>query len=719
MKEICKSIKGIRSIDTATSILFRYLDINKNINIQEIKKTVKFCIEAHEGQFRKSGEAYSIHPILVASILASMGADEDMIKAGLLHDVVEDTDFTINYIKDNFGDEVAHLVEGLTKIIEIREVELISSNSNEKLIASAMSFRKMLLASVKDIRVLVVKLCDRVHNMLTLDILRPEKQCRIAEETLVVYAPIAHRLGISSVKNILEDMSFLYIYPKDYRNIENYIQTNLEGIQLKFNNFIYKIEEVLLKEGYTRKDFEISSRVKHSYSIYMKLQRKGVSIEEVLDLMALRILVNRNIDCYKILGIIHLAFKPLMSRFKDYIALPKSNGYQTIHTTVFNQANIYEIQIRTFDMHSTAEFGVAAHWKYKSSALKPCLNWLNNLNYQNESIEDYYKLAKNDLYSEDITVYSPKGDTYTLPRGATALDFAYVIHTDIGDKAKSVLINSSKKPLLTELKNADVVDVILNKNIITRCSWISSVKTSKARNQIYLNCKNRLKEINLLVGIKLIESIFPEEFSERAYLWLQNEGLYQHLYKAPNEINFLKDTKNRLKNYFIQTGYLDKSSKFKLKEYKFDNLIAYSNFKIDEISFDYCCHPKKGDEIIAFKDNKKVVLHHKMCNQAYKKLDNKENMIYIEWASNNTNKYKIVVSLENRKGSLAVFLTHLAKFDIYILDVGFGKSDDAHIRYCDLEIETTIKDTQLLKDKISSQVKIIEFVTLDDAYKEI
>jgi len=343
---LLEQIQNISTTQDAKELLYSHTKNNQNIN-----QAIDFSENYHQDQFRKSGEPYIIHPISVASIVCAYGGDEQMVIAALLHDVVEDTPCEIEEIVEKFGKEIADLVSGLTKIIEIRDEELLPSTSDEKLIASALSFRKMLLASISDVRVLVIKLCDRLHNMLTLNALNKDKQKRISEETLVVYVPIAHRLGIATIKNTLEDLSFFYIFPNEYKKIDEHISGYQQKFQLELNGFISKVKTLMLKNGFIDGDFEIQKRIKHHYSIYLKMQRKGVSIEEVLDLMAIRILVKNPIDCYRVLGILHQNFKPLLSRFKDYIAVPKDNGYQTIHTTVFNDATIFEAQIRTYDMH--------------------------------------------------------------------------------------------------------------------------------------------------------------------------------------------------------------------------------------------------------------------------------------------------------------------------------------------------------------------------------
>lgn len=335
--------QNIHTIEEATTLLWEKVPNP----LPATQQALALSLDAHEGQTRKSGEPYIVHPILVAAITAAFSKDEMMVQAALLHDVVEDTHYEIEELEAVFGDDVAHMVEGLTKIVEIRDEELASSDSKERLINSALTFRKMLIASIKDIRVLVIKLCDRLHNMLTLDALSPEKQKRIAEETLVVYAPIAHRLGISKLKNNLEDLSFYYIYPEDYQKIDDFIQKNAQNLQFKLNAFIQNVKELMQKENFSEDSYEVIGRVKHYYSIYMKMQRKGVTIEEVLDLLAVRIIVKKPIECYKVLGLMHLNFTPLISRFKDYIAIPKENGYKTIHTTLFSEEGIVEAQIRT------------------------------------------------------------------------------------------------------------------------------------------------------------------------------------------------------------------------------------------------------------------------------------------------------------------------------------------------------------------------------------
>ncbi len=713
MKKFIEKIKSCKEVEEAKEILFSVVKKDSNV-----RKALNFAIDAHKNQYRKSGEPYVVHPILAAAIAGYVTNDERVVIATLLHDVVEDTPVTIEEITKEFGEDVALLVEGVTKIVEIRDINLIPSNSNEKLIKSALTFRKILLASIKDVRVLLIKLCDRVHNMLTLDALPPNKQKRIAEETLVVYAPIAHRLGISFVKNILEDLSFYYIFPKEYEKIDNFMKSHKQEFQIKLNNFIDKVKKFLIKNGFRYNEFQIISRIKHYYSIYLKMQRKGISIEEVLDLLAIRILIKDSLDCYKALGIIHLNFKPLIMRFKDYIAIPKDNGYQTIHTTVFDDSSIFEVQIRTYDMHKTAEYGIAAHWKYKLGTKNINLRWLNNLQYQNENIEEFYELATNDLYSEDITVFSPKGDIFTLPRGAVALDFAYAVHSDIGNRAKEVYINKQKKTLLTELNNGDIVRVVTDREPILRCSWIDAVKTSKAKDQIKQACKQKIKEINSQVAINILSSELGVSFEE-VQKWVESNMLSKTIYKVVSDINYFKEIKNRFlsdlrKNRFFLPFISVK--KVKLKEQILDNFIIYSSYNINSVEFDYCCNPKMNDEIVAFRKKNSAIIHHKLCKNANRLIQEHEPMLFVKWSNSSLPKYKLLVSLQNKKGALANLLQYLAKLDINVLSIELGHNIESS-NICELYIETEINNVKILRKKLESKVKIIELVGSDDAYK--
>ncbi|MDE6886657.1 MAG: RelA/SpoT family protein [Helicobacteraceae bacterium] len=713
------SFNDINTIDKATERLEHILFHSMS---PKVRNALNSCIAAHEGQVRKSGIPYAVHPILVSCIVAYYGGEESMICAALLHDVVEDTDYDIDWIKDEFGSDVASLVDSLTKIVDIRKEEFPSNHdTNEKLVAAALSFRKMLLASIKDIRALVIKISDRMHNMLTLDVLPEYKQRRIAEETLVVYAPIAHRLGISSIKNELEDKSFYYIFRNDYNKINNYLKDNRQNLVLKLNNFIAKISSLLMQEGFMESDFRIESRIKRPYSIFLKMQKKGISIDEILDLLAIRIIVNNEIDCYKVLGIVHLHLKPIVSRFKDYIALPKENGYQTIHTSVFDESSIFEVQIRTIKMHNSAEFGIAAHWKYKNTGMMPSTEWISNLQYQdnNSNIEEFYELAKNDLYKEDIIVFSPAGDTYTLPVGAVALDFAYAVHTELGSYAKEVYINNLKSSLLTILKSGDIVRIITGSNLEPKCTWIDAVKTSRAKSALKLQCALKIKEIEQKSAINILSTIFFEQNLNAVETFVKENNLINQIPKATKDLDFLIDIKNRIKNSLKNNvNFLSKIrlDRLKLKRQEFDNLIIYSNHTISETLFDYCCHPKHNDEILAIKNGSKVFIHHKLCERAFLEVNDGARMVYVDWKEDKNSSYKVIVALEDKKGTLATFLNTILKYDCNVIGISYSGYKSQFMTTCEIIFETPLKDIKSLKEILMKNYKIIDFFGLKDAY---
>jgi len=708
-------IKKIHTVEEAKTFLFNICQA-KSVHVQ---KAYDLAFSAHQGQRRKSGEPYIVHPILVAAITASISGDETMVTAALLHDVVEDTDYTIEELESEFGEDVVHMVGGLTKIVEIRDQKLIPSGSEDRLLNSALSFRKMLIASIKDVRVLVIKLCDRLHNMLTLDALDKEKQKRIAEETLVVYAPIAHRLGISRLKNALEDLSFYYIYPADYEKIDTYIKSNKQNFQFSLNSFIQKVTTVMHTYGFHRDHFEIVGRVKHYYSIYLKMHRKGISIEEVLDLLAIRIIVNEPIECYKVLGLLHLEFTPLISRFKDYVALPKENGYQTIHTTLFDDDGIVESQIRTVEMHKLAEYGIAAHWKYKDGSTQVHLDWLEGLNYQSDSIEEFYELAKSDLFSEDIAVFSPRGDYYTLPRNSVALDFAYAIHSEIGDSANSALINKHKSSLLTTLKNGDIVKILTDGEPRMHCSWIDTVKTSRAKEGIRSRCRSRLKESDENSAYNILATLLDHDVEEIRRV-IDELGLAKSLYKLPNHLDYYKEVIRKIADFLgkrqvrfwelMRRGYKKPYIK-EIEHFKF-----YTNKPFDGVEFDYCCHPKVGDQVVAFYKDNKVIIHHKLCRQAYHKIINMEPMIFVEWKSSKLARYRLIVSLYNRKGELANILTKLSLLDLNVTSIELGIKSSESAEYCQIEVESPERKKSILKEKIAQKFKLVEIISLDDAY---
>ena len=718
MDALLDKAKNIHTVEEAKALLWDVMPSPTPATL----KAFDLSNLAHDGQKRKSGEPYIVHPILVAAITAKIANDETMVQAALLHDVVEDTSYTIDDLETQFGADVAHMVEGLTKIIEIRDEELQLSGSEERLINSALTFRKMLIASIKDVRVLVIKLCDRLHNMLTLDALTQEKQKRIAEETIVVYAPISHRLGISKLKNYLEDLSFKYIYSEDYHKIDTYIQSNAQNLQFKLNAFIQNVEETMEKDGFQKGSFEIVGRVKHYYSIYMKMHRKGVSIEEVLDLLAIRIIVHNPIECYRVLGLMHLHFTPLVSRFRDYIAVPKENGYKTIHTTLFSEEGIVEAQIRTVQMHKMAEYGIAAHWKYKGEENDSVnLAWLESLHYQNESIEEFYELAKSDLFSEDITVFSPKGDYYTLPKDSVVLDFAYAVHSEIGANAAGALVNKQKTSLLTVLKNGDIVKIIKDGEAHLYCSWLDAVKTSKAQDGIRSACRTRIKESNTRSAYNILATLFTQESDDIKRL-CSNLGLDESISKLPMQLDYTKDVIRKVAEYMgtkeVRFWELLKKGYKKPKLKQIEHFKFYTNKPLDNVIFDYCCHPKVGDEIVAFYKDGKAIIHHKLCKKAYAKILAHEEMLFVSWNSKRLSRYRLTIGLQNQKGILADLLAKLSEMDLNILSIELGIRRSEQAEFCQIDIESSESKKQNLALKIGKKFKLIEIISLDDAYNK-
>ena len=478
-----------------------------NADIDLIQKAYDLAYAAHFDQKRASGEHYIIHPLHVAAILTQMHIDEVTIAAALLHDVVEDTTFTLDEMKKKFGEEVALLIDGVTKLNKI--------HFKSKEMQQSENYRKMFLAMAKDIRVIMIKLADRLHNMRTLKYMPEEKQKRIAKETLEIYAPLANRLGISNIKWELEDLCFRYLYPEEYYDLVEKVKQKRQERQKFIDDSVQEMVTEIKKTGIKA---EIQGRAKHFYSIWRKMKRDNKDISEIYDLSAVRVLVNTVQECYTILGIIHNIWKPIPGRFKDYIAMPKSNGYQSLHTTVI-AANGYplEIQIRTFQMHQVSEYGIAAHWKYKESgksinannAYDQKLSWLRQLISLQTELSDpdeYVEALKVDIFSDEVFVFTPRGDVIGLPKGSNPIDFAYRIHTDIGNHCVGAKINGKIVPLEYKLKNGDIVSVITNnQNNGPSPDWLNIVASSETRTKIRQWFKRQKREENIASGLALIE----------------------------------------------------------------------------------------------------------------------------------------------------------------------------------------------------------------------
>ncbi len=463
-----------------------------------------FAANRHQGQVRRSGEAYFTHPLTVAWILAEMELDEVAIAAGLLHDLLEDTETTAEELEVQFGPDVARLVVALTKLSDYE------STFSSREATEAENFRRLLLASMDDVRVILVKLADRLHNMRTLSFLRPERQVAIARETLDIYAPIANRLGIGSIKIEMEDLCFRYLHPDEWERLEHEIRDRADAADRWFTEIQEVIEELLRANGVKG---TVLGRVKHMYSVYQKLRRQGVDVANVFDFLAFRVIVDSVGDCYAVLGLIHQRWPPVPGRMKDHIAIPKPNAYQSLHTTVLGpEAHPFEIQIRTWDMHKIAEFGIAAHWSYKEKGSRAAnedsrISWLRSLldNSEGSTPREFLDSIKIDLYPDDVYCFTPRGDVFSFPLGATILDFAYRVHSEVGHSCVGGHINSRWVPLRTELKNGDIVEVSTSPQQQPHHDWLNIVVTNRARSKIRSWLKREEKKRAVEVGRKLLE----------------------------------------------------------------------------------------------------------------------------------------------------------------------------------------------------------------------
>ena len=491
---------------TIDMILEAVKSYQPNADTDLIRRAYELADAAHKGQKRVSGEDYIIHPLAVAKILTDLQIDDITISAAILHDVVEDTTHTLDEMRELFGDEVAMLIDGVTKLGRIQ----YKSKEEQQL----ESYRKMFLAMAKDIRVIMIKLADRLHNMRTLKYMREDKQKRIARETIEIYAPLANRLGISNVKWELEDLCLRYLDPKAYYDLVESVKQKRQERQAFIDEAHEQIVEKLEEAHITA---EIQGRAKHFYSIYKKMKRDQKDISEIYDLSALRVLVDSVKDCYGVLGIIHAMWKPLPGRFKDYIAMPKSNGYQSLHTTVICRGYPLEIQIRTFAMHKVSEYGVAAHWKYKEAGKSvgatreydQKMSWLRqmvSLQHELDDPREYFEALKVDVFSDEVFVFTPKGDVVDLPKGSIPIDFAYRIHTEVGHHCVGAKVNSKIVPLEYKLKNGDIVSIITNKsNNGPSRDWLNIVASSETRTKIRSWFKKQRKEENIARGMDMME----------------------------------------------------------------------------------------------------------------------------------------------------------------------------------------------------------------------
>ena len=606
------------------------LEYHPSTDLDMIEKAYKVAREAHEGQLRKSGEPYIIHPLCVAIVLAELELDKETIAAGLLHDVVEDTVMTREELAEIFGEEVALLVDGVTKLTQL-------TYSMDRLEVQAENLRKMFLAMAKDIRVILIKLADRLHNMRTLQYQRPEKQKEIARETMDIYAPIAQRLGISKIKIELDDMSLKYLEPEAYYDLVEKIALTRDTRE-QFVRSIVKDVSAQMQEAEIQA--KVDGRVKHFFSIYRKMVNQNKTIDQIYDLFAVRIIVDSVKDCYAALGVIHENYKPIPGRFKDYIAMPKPNMYQSLHTTLIaSNGQPFEIQIRTMDMHRTAEYGIAAHWKYKQGVTgkevakseEEKLSWLRQILEWQKDMSDnheFMSLLKSDLdlFSESIYCFTPTGDVKTLPNGSNPIDFAYSIHSAVGNKMVGARVNGKMVPIDYVLQTGDRVEIITSQNSRGPSrDWLNMVKSTQAKNKINQWFKAELKEDNIIKGKEILEKycktkgivqsdILKPELMDRVLKkygfrdWdsvmaaLGHGGLKEgQIVNKLLEENEKKHKKELTDSEVLEAISAEKDNKEnKVKVAKSGNGIVVKGIHDVAVRFSRCCSPVPGDEIVGF-----------------------------------------------------------------------------------------------------------------------
>lgn len=718
---------------TAQEVIALTVTYMNSSHVAFVKKACDFATNAHKDQFRKSGEPYIIHPIQVAGILAELKMDPVTVATGFLHDVVEDTEYTFEDISREFSPEVAMLVDGVTKLGKIKY------KSHEE--QQAENHRKMLLAMAKDLRVIMVKLADRLHNLRTLKFHRPEKQRRIANETLEVYAPLAHRLGINLIKWELEDTSLRYLNPQQYYRIVHLMNSKREEREKYITDSISKIEESVEELNISA---DITGRPKHIYSIYRKMRDQKKQFDQIYDLLAIRVIVDSIKDCYAVLGAIHTRWKPMPGRFKDYIAMPKSNMYQSIHTTVIGEfGKPIEVQIRTKEMHAVAEYGVAAHWAYKEGITKKVeddsdgnkISWFRDIiELQDESSDasDFMESVKEDIFKDKVYVFTPKGDVSELPSGAGPLDFAFNIHTEIGNKTTGAKVNGKIVPLNYKLKTGDIIEILTSPNSYGPSrDWINLVSTSKAKNKIKRFFKLQDREVNVIKGREMVEKQLTEmQFPPKNFLTKNNIKMLLERFNFTSEddlyaavgygeltalvvANRLTEKERRdrdLEKKIQDTTSIELKTKKEPEKIKIKHEGGIVIQGIDNllIRISRCCNPVPGDEIVGYiTKGRGVSIHRKTCPNVLAAKDAENRLIDVEWEDTTSKSQEYNAELQiigyNRSGLLNEVLQVVNSMTKNLNNVN-GKVDNN--KMATITLTVGIQNIQQL-DKIVEKIKSI------------
>jgi len=690
------------------TLLETYLEPNQ---VKEVYRAYIFGAEAHEGQHRLTGEPYIYHPLEVARILAEMRMDFSTITAALLHDVIEDTSTAREQLADEFSEEVATLVDGVSKLTQVK--------FGSKAEAQAENFRKMILAMVKDIRIILIKLADRLHNMRTLGVMRPEKRRRIAKETLEIYAPIANRLGMKTICLELENLCFEALYPTRHRVLKQAVKQARGNRNAVVDKIRLSIEQRLQNEGL---DVPVKGREKHLYSIYDKMRNKHLSFAEVADVFAFRIVVDTVDTCYRVLGVVHNLYKPVPGKFKDYIAIPKANGYQSIHTILFSPyGTLIEVQIRTETMNRVANAGIASHWLYKTGDSTPghATEWLKDLlemqQYAGNS-EEFLENVKIDLFPDEVYVFTPDGDIMTLPRGATALDFAYAVHTDIGNTCVSVSINKRLSPLRSVLHNGETVEVITAPSANPNPVWLDFVVTAKARANIRHFLKklksdeavglgNRMFEKALSAVSLNLSDISPdviEKTLEQLKVKTMDE-MYQDISMGKriaslaarqfadlhaDSLGLGQESSTGVKGMFnrIKPNWLKGAKGVSSRT------LAIRGTEGSVVFFAKCCRPIPGDPILGFVSaGRGIVIHTRSCKNVREFKNSPERWVDVRWEDDIHESFPVDIRVEsaNQRGVLATVAATIAAEDSNIENVSIAERDG---RYSTMHFTVSVHD---------------------------